>query len=183
MGMDKDIFLVVLDKIVEKEGLITQTEIAHDTGLSQSSISNYLTGKSKPRAKSISKIIEVFKTRLNMSDEGIKAIGEANIKVDVESHALPQQEGGDNLVSLHQKIVKEFRFKQKGIDANQALLKIENLDYEAFFQEVARLEALAIRLEEKKLKEAKAKKQQQTQEGAAGTGTSGGENPTGTDYG
>lgn len=171
--MNKDIFLAALDQIVEKEGLITQTEIAHDTGLSQSSISNYLTGKSKPRANSISKIIEVFKSRLNMSNERIREVGEANLNVEGVPPVSTQQDGGNTLVSFHQKIVKGFRFKQKGIDANQALLKIENLDYDVFFREVARLEALSIRLaEEKELRD--------KEKGAVEPGALGGDTFTGT---
>ena len=66
-----DTFLDALNNIVEVQGLITQRALAKRAGLSQSTISSYVTKQARPRIANKNRIVKAICDILNMTETDI----------------------------------------------------------------------------------------------------------------
>ena len=95
---------------------ISKYRIAHDLNLSASTISNYLTGKTKPDGIKW----ELFRNYLGISEEWIRT-GQ-NMVSTPHDETSPKKPPAPNSVNLHKDLEKLFRMQQELLTTLSALL-------------------------------------------------------------
>lgn len=148
MEIENEIFIAALKNIVQKQKQMKQLEIAGETCIAQSTISGYIYNRTKPSFEYKKAILKAFERVLNYKSDEVIKNGKFYLENYDSSGLKISTLNVKNVIDEHQETIKKFKTPEKGLSANQALLKIEKLDERLFWRTVADLEYMAKKLEQ-----------------------------------